>query len=121
MTDENGMAIYTVTGSGGRSTGMDDGYAELAAAIVKQAVVDYEAILNALFKRPKGFARVELEAGKAELENFFRSSWYETLTDIDGDKLIEATKRRAVERAKKAIRKQHEKKLKKLNVCVIDV
>ncbi len=114
MTDENGMTIYTVSSSGVRSAGLEGGYAQLVAAIIKQAVLDYDEVLQALFARPSGFRRVELETEKADLENFFHSAWYDSLTELDGEKLMQMTKSRAVERAKNKIRKEHEKKLKSM-------
>lgn len=115
MIDESYLS-YTISGGGpvGYPSDVDECYARLAAAVIKQAAMDYEATLIALFKRPVGMKRILLEADKSDLEMFFHASWYETLTDIDGDKLIEATKRHAVEKAKKAIRKQQEKKLKSM-------
>ena len=54
-------------------------YENLANAIILQAVKDYR---NA---RHKGT--------KAEIEQFFRSEWFEILTDLDGKKLIEDLRR----------------------------
>lgn len=117
MTNGNGGAIYTVTGASSQNhlSGLDENYSELAAAIIKQAAVDYEAALRALFKRPTGLNRARLQAKKEDLEDFFHSPWYELLTDIDGDRLIAAVRQRAVEKEKAAIRRKLEKKLKKMS------
>ena len=57
---------------------------------------------------------MELLKEKAELEGFFRSSWYQTLTDVDGDKLIGLARLNAIENAKAAIRRKQKKKLKEM-------
>ena len=93
---------------------MDDNYQELVIAIIKQAERDYERVLLRLFLRPTGAKRVELLKEKAELEGFFRSSWYQTLTDVDGDKLIGLARLNAIENAKAAIRRKQKKKLKEM-------
>ena len=51
---------------------------------------------------------------KAELEDFFHSQWYQTLTEVDGDKLIELARLNAVEKAKVSIRRKQKKKLKEM-------
>ena len=60
-------------------------YHPLAEAIILQAVKDYRSALRKQKKNP--------DDGKAsatirEIEKFFRSSWYKTLTDLDPDYLI---------------------------------
>ena len=62
-----------------------NGYQELANAIIVQACKDYRRALKILKKFPgdKGFL-----SGCTEIENFFHSSLYGTLTNIDGDILI---------------------------------
>lgn len=51
----------------------DENYEKLAVAIVKQAVIDYR----------KG----NVETRKS-IERFFRSEWFYTLTEVDGEILI---------------------------------
>ena len=104
----------------GQSTIGDAGYSELAAAIIHQAVKDYETVLIRLIRKPTGIKKVRLEAERVELEVFFHSPWYETLTDIDGGRVIEATRRHAVEKEKAAIRRRLRRKLKKMGqaACV---
>lgn len=55
----------------------------LSNAIVLQAVDDYRAALagNGIGKKPPEFVIVEIE-------RFFRSEWFNMLTDVDGDVLI---------------------------------
>lgn len=60
---------------------MGEGYKELAAAIVEQAVWDYR---NALKHRKKS----EIH----RLEKFFRSGWFELLSDLDGETIIRKIK-----------------------------
>lgn len=59
-----------------------------AAAIVERAVQDYKAAL--WDSKRKGRPTVE----QRRLEAFFRSSWCETLTDINGEKIIQAVRER---------------------------
>ena len=61
-------------------------YENLANAIIIQAARDYKKAYK------KSLKRRECEATKqelAELESFFRSEWYRTLTSIDGELVIE--------------------------------
>lgn len=68
--------------------GLNDGldpYQALANAIVQNAAEDYRAALKRLDKDPENIiARAEV----TELKRFFRSQWYEILTDVDGEYLI---------------------------------
>lgn len=103
----------------GHSSGLEEGYAELMAAIIRQAVKDYETVLIKLFHKPSGIKKVRLETERVELEVFFHSPWYELLTEIDGDRLIEATRRHAVEKEKAAIRRRQKKKLKEMEKAAL--
>jgi len=113
LTNKGYISAIQLT-SGRSSSGLDECYELLTAAIIKQAVKDYEAVLVALFHKPTGIREIRLQAEKADLERFFHSQWYEFLTEIDGDRLIEAAKRNAVEKEKAAIRRRMKKKLKKM-------
>lgn len=64
---------------------MDENYQNLANAIIILAAKDYRAALRRLKKSP-GNQMAESEI--KELERFFRSPWYEMLTDVDGEYLI---------------------------------
>ena len=68
-------------------------YENLANAIVLQAVKDYRAA-----KRTGNSGRI------ASIRRFFRSDWFGTLTDIDGEWLI----RKLDEEAKRGDRLVHE-------------
>lgn len=65
---------------------MDDPYERLRNAIILQAVRDYRYALKCLKMNPRSKTAKE---SKAELESFFRSKWYRTLTAIDGEMLIQ--------------------------------
>ena len=95
-----------------QSGGLADGYQELVIAIIKQAEKDYEGVLLRLFSRPTGTKRMGLLKEKAKLEDFFHSQWYQLLTEVDGDKLIELARLNAVEKAKDSSRRKQKKKLK---------
>ena len=83
---------------------MDEGnydpYEELANAVVIQACEDYKrAYICHLRSNGKGKrTQKQLE----ELESFFRSDWYKTLTEVDGELLME--------RLRNEVQKQHDKR-----------
>lgn len=60
-------------------------YENLANAIVLQAVKDYRDALRTLKKHPR---RSDARSVKSDCERFFRSSWYQTLTSVDGEILM---------------------------------
>ena len=82
---------------------MDEGnydpYEELANAVVIQACEDYKrAYICHLRSNGKGKkTQKQLE----ELETFFRSDWYKTLTEVDDEFLME--------RLRNEVQKQHNK------------
>lgn len=61
-------------------------YEKLANAIILQAVSDYRAALKKVKKNPNNREAIE---GALQLEKFFRSEWYQVLTSVDGEYLIE--------------------------------
>ena len=65
---------------------MDDNFENLANAIVLQAVKDYREAIKKLKKNPES---KEAEGAKIGVELFFRSTWYELLTDVDPEMLLE--------------------------------
>lgn len=87
-----------------------DPYANLAAAIVKQACRDYESIIVGLYFQKDSRKRMELLRMKSEVEGFFQSGWYGALTDIDGNRL----QARIREIAGQSIRKMIEKERRKV-------
>ena len=67
-----------------------DFYTDLANAIIIQAVKDYRNALKTL----KRYPRYEpAKAVVAEVEEFFRSEWYRTLTSVDADMLMRKIRR----------------------------
>ena len=60
-------------------------YQALANAIVELAVKDYKTALKYHYRHP---TKPEYEDEVASLERFFRSGWYEMLTDLDGECLV---------------------------------
>ena len=65
-------------------------YQALANAIVELAVKDYKKALKAHSKHPNN---KEYADEVKSLERFFRSCWYGTLTDLDGEYLINGVRR----------------------------
>lgn len=64
---------------------MTDAYENLANAIILLAVKDYRQALKLLSKNPHSRSAM---VAVNEMERFFRSDWYETLTSVDGEMLI---------------------------------
>ncbi len=69
-------------------------YEALANAIVLQAVNDYRAALKKVKKNPNN--RIALDEA-LQIERFFRSHWYQVLTSIDGEYLINRLRREVSE------------------------
>lgn len=68
-------------------TDIFDGYQELANAIVARAAEDYRNALNGI-----SYNTYSPETIIKRLEKFFRSSWFRTLTKVNGEYLIEQLK-----------------------------
>lgn len=70
-------------------------YEDLAAGIVKQAVVDYKKASRQLSRLPPPVTegqkrhRLTLERQVAECKRFFRSGWFTQLSNLDGEYLME--------------------------------
>lgn len=100
----------------GRSSyGEYDAYYDLAAAIVHQAVKDYTKLVRKMWEPDLSVAqkrRIVLE--KIRLEDFFHSAWYECLTDINPDRLIEQCSILAKNQAKKAIEAKNKRLIKQM-------
>ena len=64
---------------------MDTCYTNLANAIFIQAAKDYKKALRRLKKFPRD---KEVRHTKRDCERFFRSGWFERLTDLNGEVLI---------------------------------
>ena len=60
-------------------------YQALANAIVELAVKDYKKALKQHYRFP---SNKEYADEVASLERFFRSGWYGTLTELDGEYLM---------------------------------
>ena len=84
----------------------------LAKAIVLVAVQDYINVLRKLWKKTTaGSEKHSLILNKLEIEEFFHSDWYEALTHIDPDVLIQRCRVLADEEEKAAIRRDNKKKI----------
>ncbi len=60
---------------------MTEPYENLANAIVLQAVKDWRSAVRTLKKRPRYDPAKQV---RDECERFFRSDWFEALTEVDG-------------------------------------
>nr|DAZ24955.1 MAG TPA: hypothetical protein [Caudoviricetes sp.] len=66
-----------------------DPYEKLANAIIIQAAKDYRAAAQKLKRNPRNhLAQAEADS----IERFFRSNWYKSLTEVDGEMLIRKLK-----------------------------
>ncbi len=65
-------------------------YQALANAIVELAVKDYKKALKQHCRFPNN---KDYDDAVTSLERFFRSGWYETLTDLDGEYLMTGVRR----------------------------
>lgn len=61
-------------------------YENLANAIIIQACKDYRKAYKRYLRRYRSTDKPDDEL--VELENFFRSDWYNTLTSIDGEYIM---------------------------------
>ena len=61
-------------------------YENLANAIIIQACKDYRKAYKRYLRRYRSTDKPDEEL--LELENFFRSDWYNTLTSIDGEYIM---------------------------------
>ena len=73
---------------------MNDTYEKLSNAIVLQAVKDYRNALKRLKKHPQNEKALNT---KREVERFFRSDWYASLTTVDPEMLITKLKKEVIE------------------------
>lgn len=110
---EQSMMHGTMAGHDGGGYSMYSPYLDLAAAIVKTAAEDYIKLLRKLWSRKLDIRQKrKLIVEKTELEEFFHSGWYETLTDIDPDRLMYQCKMLAKEKEKEAIERSNKKRVK---------
>ena len=70
-----------------------NGYQALSNAIIEQAAKDYRDAIHRLKRYLDSKAAMETAL---EVERFFHSDWYATLTDIDPDYLINRLRKEAV-------------------------
>ncbi len=62
-----------------------DPYQELANAIIVMAAKDYRHALRIQRRNPDSkAAQIKID----EIERFFRSEWYQVLTNVDGEMLM---------------------------------
>lgn len=75
----------------------NDGYGDLAHAIIKQAVADYTK--SYIFLRDNkdnhdvDFRKIKVENRNIKsIEKFFKSEWFEVLSGVNGDFLLQKLK-----------------------------
>ena len=68
---------------------MEDEYAGLVQAVVMQAVEDYRRARKILRHRPDHIRAMKTAR---DVEGFFRSAWFMTLTGLDGREILEKLK-----------------------------
>jgi len=68
---------------------IDECFKDLVNAIIERAIFDYQAALSILQRNKKSeVAKIRSK----ECETFFQSDYFEGLTDLDGEVLIELVK-----------------------------
>lgn len=67
-------------------------YENLANAIIIQAAKDYKKALKALKKNSRYEPALFI---KRDCEKFFRSAWFATLTNLNGEALMDGLKKEA--------------------------
>ena len=70
----------------------EDAYEKLVNAIVLQAVYDYRMELRKIRKNP---GNKEAVGEALRIERFFRSQFYQTITSLDGEYLIDRLRKEA--------------------------
>lgn len=68
-----------------------DPYENLANAIIIQACKDFRRAYKRYLRRYRSSDKPDTEL--LELESFFRSDWYKTLTSVDGEYLMDKIKK----------------------------
>ena len=68
-----------------------DPYENLANAIIIQACKDFRRTYKRYLRRYRSSDKPDAEL--LELESFFRSDWYKTLTSVDGEYLMDRIKK----------------------------
>ena len=68
-----------------------DPYENLANAIIIQACKDFRRAYKRYLRRYRSSDKPDTEF--LELESFFRSDWYKTLTSVDGEYLMDRIKK----------------------------
>lgn len=66
---------------------------KLANAIVEQAVKDYRTAQSRIKANPQSADRAKADV--KQLERFFRSQWFEVLTDVDGRAVLARLRKEA--------------------------
>ena len=64
---------------------IDDGFSNLANAIILQAVKDYRDALKTLKNYPNS---IDANKEKFDGERFFHSKWFSDITSIDGNMIL---------------------------------
>lgn len=71
----------------------EDSYEKLANAIIVQASKDYMTNLRKKKRNPRS---ASAEHDIRECERFFRSDWYQVLTSVDGEYLMNRLRKEAL-------------------------
>ena len=87
----------------------DYDYERLAEQIIIRAAKDYLNALKRLFRHPENPTAL---ATKEEIEMFFRSKWFQVLSDLDPNVLIEGVKAKVKREIIEAKMKEEQKQAK---------
>ena len=64
----------------------EDGYRKLADAIIMQGAHDYRRSVEQLIRKPYS---TKAHQDKQEVEAFFLGDWFQVLSDLDGQELLQ--------------------------------
>lgn len=90
MAKEAKHKMYSLSTAGGKAGSQFVPYENLANAIIKKAVRDYQRSLIELHLNPND---VKAEAREREVQVFFKGSWYKVLTGMDPIKLLKMARK----------------------------
>lgn len=66
----------------------EPGIESLCAAVVRQAIVDYEKSQRIIERTKEGERLLNAKARKKECESFFLGTWFSCFCDLDGAALL---------------------------------
>lgn len=82
-------------------------YLNLGKAIIRQANKDYLHVYGKMLRTRADDELRKLQTSKDELEDFYYSDWFATLTDIDPNRMVSFLRDRAIRNEKARLAKKY--------------